>query len=158
MPKELRIETVRVEEQSMTVLKVDFVGIRSDRLDETVALFRDVLGVSVNRQTDDLVAFKFADGTVLELYGPANEFHSFFTTGPVVAFRVDNFDVARRAMLAAGVKFIGDVQMPTASAGSISTVQTARSWRLAVPGKEQTRERRDKPSLSVAIERPLSCA
>jgi catechol 2,3-dioxygenase-like lactoylglutathione lyase family enzyme len=110
MPKELRIETVRVEEQSMTVLKVDFVGIRSDRLDETVALFRDVLGVSVNRQTDDLVAFKFADGTVLELYGPANEFHSFFTTGPVVAFRVDNFDVARRAMLAAGVKFIGDVQ------------------------------------------------
>jgi len=110
MPKELRIETVRVEEQSMTVLKVDFVGIRSDRLDETVALFRDVLGVSVNRQTDDLVAFKLADGTVLELYGPANEFHSFFTTGPVVAFRVDNFDVARRAMLAAGVKFIGDVQ------------------------------------------------
>ena len=94
----------------MTVLKVDFVGIRSDRLDETVALFRDVLGVSVNRQTDDLVAFKLADGTVLELYGPANEFHSFFTTGPVVAFRVDNFDVARRTMLAAGIKFIGDVQ------------------------------------------------
>ena len=94
----------------MTVLKVGFVGIRSDRLDETVALFRDVLGVSVNRQTDDQVAFKLADGTVLELYGPANEFHSFFTTGPVVAFRVDNFDIARRAMLAAGVKFIGDVQ------------------------------------------------
>ena len=94
----------------MTVLKVDFVGIRSDRLDETVALFRDVLGVSVDRQTDDLVAFKLADGTVLELYGPANGFHSFFTTGPVVAFRVDNFDVARRAMLAAGVKFIGDLQ------------------------------------------------
>jgi catechol 2,3-dioxygenase-like lactoylglutathione lyase family enzyme len=94
----------------MTVLKVDLVGIRSDRLDETVALFRDVLGVSVNRQTDQLVAFKLADGTVLELYGPAIEFHSFFTTGPVVAFRIDNFDVARRALLAAGVKFIGDVQ------------------------------------------------
>jgi catechol 2,3-dioxygenase-like lactoylglutathione lyase family enzyme len=94
----------------MTVLKVDFVGIRSDRLDETVALFRDVLGLSVNRQTDDLIAFKLADGTVLELYGPANEFHRFFTTGPVVAFKVDNFDAARRAMLAAGVKFIGDVQ------------------------------------------------
>ena len=94
----------------MTVLKVDFVGIRSDRLDETVALFLDVLGVSVDRQTDDLVAFKLADGTVLELYGPANGFHIFFTTGPVVAFRVDNFDVTRRAMLAAGVKFIGDVQ------------------------------------------------
>jgi catechol 2,3-dioxygenase-like lactoylglutathione lyase family enzyme len=94
----------------MTVMKVGFVGMRTDRLDETVALFRDILGVSVTRQTDDLAGFKLADGTVLELYGPANEFHSFFTTGPVVAFTVDNFDVARRAMLAAGVKFIGDVQ------------------------------------------------
>jgi catechol 2,3-dioxygenase-like lactoylglutathione lyase family enzyme len=94
----------------MTVLKVGFVGIRSDRLDETVALFRDVIGVPVTRQTDDLVGFRLADGTVLELYGPADEFHGFFTTGPVVAFRVDDFDVTRRAMLAAGVNFIGDVQ------------------------------------------------
>jgi catechol 2,3-dioxygenase-like lactoylglutathione lyase family enzyme len=94
----------------MTVLRVDFVGIRTDRLDETVALFRDVLGVSVTRHTDDLVGFRLADGTVLELYSPANEFHRFFTTGPVVAFRVDNFDVARQTMLAAGVKFIGQVQ------------------------------------------------
>jgi hypothetical protein len=94
----------------MTVLKVDFVGLRSDRLHRTVALFLDVLGVPVSRQTDDLVGFRLADGTVLELYGPTNEFHAFFTTGPVVSFRVDNFDVARRAMLAAGVNFIGDVQ------------------------------------------------
>jgi catechol 2,3-dioxygenase-like lactoylglutathione lyase family enzyme len=94
----------------MTVMRVDFVGIRTDRLDETVALFRDVLGVSVKRQVDDLVGFELADGTILELYGPANEFHSFFRTGPVVAFRVDDFAVARQAMLAAGVKFIGDVQ------------------------------------------------
>src|SRR5262245_3235869 len=62
------------------------------------------------KRYDDLVGFSLADGTLLELYGPANEFHAFFTTGPVVAFRVDNFDVTRRAMLAAGVNFIGDVQ------------------------------------------------
>ncbi|HWZ36702.1 MAG TPA: hypothetical protein VNY08_00175 [Bradyrhizobium sp.] len=61
----------------MTVLNLGFIGIRTDRLDETVALFRDVLGVSINKQTDDLVAFKLADGTVLEQYSPANEFHSF---------------------------------------------------------------------------------
>ena len=94
----------------MTVLKVGFVGLRSDRLDETVALFRDIMGVPVTRQAGDLVGFRLADGTVLELYGPADEFHAFFTTGPVIGFRVDNFDVTRRAMLAAGVRFIGDVQ------------------------------------------------
>jgi len=94
----------------MTVLKVDFVGIRTDRLEETVALFRDVLKVPVTRQKDGLVGFRLADNTVLELYGSADEFHSFFTTGPVVAFRVENFDHARQAMIDAGVTFIGDVQ------------------------------------------------
>jgi len=128
----------------MTVLKVGFVGIRTDRLDETVALFRDVLGVPVTRQTDDLVGFKLADGTVLELYGPANEFHSFFTTGPVVAFKVDIFDAARRAMLAAGVKFIGDVQH--ADGGSWQHFYGPDGTVLEIIGKGQTRGHRDKPS------------
>ena len=66
----------------MTVLKVGFVGIRSDRLHETVALFRDVIGVPVTRQTDDLVGFSLADGTVLEFYGPVNEFHAFLHYRP----------------------------------------------------------------------------
>src|SRR5271167_3021588 len=100
----------------MTVLKVDFVGIRTHRLDETVALFRDVLGVPVTRRGEGLVGLKLADDTVLEVYGPADEFHSFFTTGPVVAFRVDDFDHAHQAMLKAGVAFIGEVQ----SAGGVS--------------------------------------
>ena len=86
----------------MTILKIGFVGIRSDRLQETVALFRDVIGVPVTRQTNDLVGFRLADGTVLELYGPGDEFHAFFTTGPVVAFRVDDFDETRRAIEGSG--------------------------------------------------------
>ena len=94
----------------MTVLKVDFVGIRTDRLNDTVALFRDVLGLPISRETDGLVGFRLADDTILEVYGPAEEFHSFFTTGPVVAFRVENFDRARQAMLKAGVAFVGDIQ------------------------------------------------
>jgi hypothetical protein len=36
----------------------------------------------------------------LELYGPADKFHAFFT-GPVVPFRADDFDITRR--LCAGV-------------------------------------------------------
>jgi catechol 2,3-dioxygenase-like lactoylglutathione lyase family enzyme len=96
--------------ESMTAQKVSFVGLKTDRLRETVALFRDVIGLPVARQTDDLVGFTLADGTVLELYDTANEFHAFFTTGPVVGFRVDDFDATRAALLAAGVNFIGEVQ------------------------------------------------
>jgi catechol 2,3-dioxygenase-like lactoylglutathione lyase family enzyme len=94
----------------MPVLKVDFVGIRTTRLDETVALFRDVLGVQVARETDDSVRFLLADNTILELYGPGDDFHAFFTTGPVVAFRVGDFAIARQAMTDAGVKFVGEIQ------------------------------------------------
>jgi len=95
----------------MTVQRVDFVGMRTSRLNETVALFRDVLGAQVTRQTDDLVGFRLADGTVLELFGPGDEFHAFFSTGPVVGFRVKDFEKTREAMLKAGVTFIGDVQI-----------------------------------------------
>jgi catechol 2,3-dioxygenase-like lactoylglutathione lyase family enzyme len=94
----------------MTVHKIDFVGIRTDRHKETVALFRDVLGVQIAHETDDAVRFRLADDTILELYGPGDEFHAFFSTGPVVAFRVEDFAVARRAMVEAGIAFIGEIQ------------------------------------------------
>jgi catechol 2,3-dioxygenase-like lactoylglutathione lyase family enzyme len=116
--------------------KVDFVGLRTDRLHETVALFRDVLGVPVSRQTDDLVGFRLADGTVLEIYGPANEFHAFFTTGPVISFRVDNFDVTRRATLAAGVNFIGDVQHAAGVSWQHFTCPDGTVLEISGPGDE----------------------
>ena len=47
----------------MPVLRVNFVGIRTDRLNETVALFRDVLNITVTRKADGLVGFRLADGT-----------------------------------------------------------------------------------------------
>ena len=94
----------------MSVIKVDFVGIRTSRLNETVAMFRDLLGVPVVRQTDRLVGFRLGDNTVLELYDPADEFHSFFATGPVVAFQVESFEKARQTMIAAGIHFIGEPQ------------------------------------------------
>jgi len=89
---------------------VAFVGMRSDRFTETVRLFRDIIGVQVARQAPDMTGFRLGDGTVLEIYGPADDFHSFFTTGPVVGFGVGDFDATRAAMLAAKVEFIGAIQ------------------------------------------------
>jgi hypothetical protein len=94
----------------MAVRSIGFVGIRSERLGDMVRFCRDVLGIAVTRSGDDLVGFELADGTVLELYGPGDAFHSFFRTGPVVGFRVDDFDATRRTMIAAGIEFIGDAQ------------------------------------------------
>ena len=94
----------------MTVDAVAFVGLRSDRFAETVHLFRGIIGVPVTRETTHMAGFRFGDDTVLETYGPADDFHSFFTTGPVVGFRVGDFDATRAAMLTAKVEFIGPIQ------------------------------------------------
>ena len=94
----------------MAIDGVRFVGMRGPRLDEMAALFRDVIGAKVARQTPDMIGFEFSDGTVLELYGPGDQFHAFFDTGPVVGFRVDNFEETKARMVAADVQFIGEVQ------------------------------------------------
>lgn len=94
----------------MAVEGVGFVGLRSDQFSEMVRLFRDVIGVRVAGETSGMTRFRLGDGTVLEIYGPADEFHSFFTTGPVVGLRVGDFDAVRALMLPAGVEFIGSAQ------------------------------------------------
>ena len=95
----------------MAVRGVGFVGMRTERLDETVALFRDVVGARLVRQARGLAGFELADGSVFELYGPDDPFHVFFKTGPVVGFEVEDFDATRQAMIEAGIEFIGEVQI-----------------------------------------------
>jgi len=94
----------------VAIERVDFVGLRSDRFSEMVRLFRDVIGVPLAREDIGLAGFRLGDGTVLEIYGPPDDFHSFFTTGPVVGLRVGDFDDVRALMLSAGVEFIGAAQ------------------------------------------------
>jgi hypothetical protein len=65
---------------------VGFVGMRSARWEETAELFREVIGANVSRRTADMVGFEFTDGRILELHGPGDDFHSFFSTAPSWAF------------------------------------------------------------------------
>lgn len=93
----------------MALRGVGFVGIRTGLFQQTVSLFRDVIGANVIRYTDDLAGFELGDG-VLEIYDRKEPFHAFFSTGPVVGFKVADFDATHDVMQTAGVKFIGEVQ------------------------------------------------
>jgi hypothetical protein len=104
------VAALLTEGVAVAVEGVGFVGLRSDQFGEMVRLFRDVIGVPLARETTGMAGFRLGDGTVLEIYGPADQFHSFFTTGPVVGLRVEDFDAVRALMLAAGVEFIGAIQ------------------------------------------------
>ena len=94
----------------MAVKGIGFVGMRTDRLDETVALFRDVIGLPLTGLSRDTAAFTLADGAFIELFGPGETDHAAFTTGPVVGFHVDDFDGVLRALVEAGVVLIGGVE------------------------------------------------
>jgi len=87
-----------------------WLGIRTQRFEETARFFREVMGLEETRRERDVVGFAFPDGTEMEVWGPEDGFHSFFGVGPVVGFWVDDVRAARAEMEAAGVEFLGPVQ------------------------------------------------
>ena len=100
----------REDEHDVEVKKFRRLGIRTAHFEEIVALFRDVMNLEVIREEHYVVGLRFPDDTEMEVWRPEDDFHSFFTTGPVVGFRVDDAEQARARMEAAGIEFIGPVQ------------------------------------------------
>jgi catechol 2,3-dioxygenase-like lactoylglutathione lyase family enzyme len=94
----------------MQVKGLTWLGVRTTQFEEMVKFFRDVMGMQPIRDEAEIVGFQLTNGTQVELYRPEEAFHAFFTTGPVVAFLVDDVDAARAAMEAAGIEFIGPIQ------------------------------------------------
>ena len=97
----------------MHVRSLAWLGVRTERPEQFAAmrqLFTEVMGLATTREEPGLVGLRMADGTEMELFGPGDDFHDFFTTGPVVAFEVDDVDRARAEMEAAGIAFIGPIQ------------------------------------------------
>src|SRR5215471_12852829 len=94
----------------MQVKGLSWLGLRTAQFDEMMIFFRDVMGLQLIRDESEITGYQMTDGTQLELYRSEEEFHSFFTTGPVVAFHVDDVDAARTTMEAAGIEFIGPIQ------------------------------------------------
>lgn len=90
---------------------VGFIGLRTDRFDEMVRFFGELLGLPTIRSEPGAVRFRLGEETELHVYSVDDPDHAFFTTGPVVGLLVDE-DVAvlRERLEAAGVVFIGPVQ------------------------------------------------
>ena len=91
----------------MRVLGVVWVGTRTDAFDETIGFFRDVLGVPMEVIAPDFGWSRMPDASQLEVFGPTDEEHRHFTTGPVPEFLVDDLPVALEELRAAGVEILG---------------------------------------------------
>ena len=94
----------------MQVKGLTWLGLRTTQFEAMETFFRDVMGMQPIRDEPEIAGFQLTNGTPVELYRPEEAFHAFFTTGPVVAFWVDDVDAARATMEAAGIEFIGPIQ------------------------------------------------
>ena len=87
---------------------VVWIGTRTDRFDETVAFFRDVLGVPFVSDRADFAFGQMPDSSVMEVFGPTDHDHSDFTTGPVPEFLVDDLRAGVAELQGAGVEILGE--------------------------------------------------
>ena len=94
----------------MQVRSLAWLGVRTEHYAAMKHFFTATMGLETTREEGELLGLRLADGTEMELFGPGDDFHDFFITGPVVAFLVDDVDRARAEMEATGIEFIGPIQ------------------------------------------------
>jgi hypothetical protein len=90
--------------------KVGFVGFRTERFDEMVGLFRDLIGLPVIGQAAGAAWFRLGADAELHVYADTDLDHAFFTTGPVVGIRVADVEDARTRMVGAGLEMLTEVE------------------------------------------------
>jgi len=88
----------------MKLLKLGFVGTRTDQPEAMADFFERVLGLRPTHSGDDMWAFELPDGGIAEVFGPSKNEH--FTTGPVVEFLVEDVKAATEELRAAGVAIV----------------------------------------------------
>lgn len=91
----------------MKVHGLVWAGVRTDRFDETVRFFRDVLGVPFVDAGRDFVWAQLPDSSKFEVFGPNDSEHDHFDSGPVPEFLVDDVAEAAAELEAAGATLLG---------------------------------------------------
>jgi catechol 2,3-dioxygenase-like lactoylglutathione lyase family enzyme len=91
----------------MKITGLGWVGTRTSQYQPMVAFLKDVLGLTPHVEEDGFALFRLPNGDTIEVFGDNDEHHRFFTTGPVVGFRVADVPAAQAEMETAGIEFLG---------------------------------------------------
>lgn len=92
----------------MKVKGLVWVGTATDKYDETVRFFRDTLGLKPFYEREHLAVLQLDGGEWVEIFGPNDEHYSWFNTGPVVEFLVDDVAAACAELRADGIEILKD--------------------------------------------------
>jgi predicted enzyme related to lactoylglutathione lyase len=91
----------------MRVKRIGWAGTRTSEYPAMVAFLQAVLGLTTSQEGSDFAAFQLPEGGTFEVFGPRDQDHAHFSTGPVVGFVVDDLPAAVRELEAAGVELLG---------------------------------------------------
>ena len=103
----------------MQVKRLAWLGTRTDKIDETTAFFRDVLGLPLVHAEPgfSMLQLPCADRDYVEVFGPEEPDSALYTTGPVVGLLVDDLEEARAELEAAGVEVLDKMHWPESMNG-----------------------------------------
>ena len=99
----------------MKVLRVSFVGTRTQQFEATQAMFRDLLGLEVSFSNPRWAGFSLPSGPrdLVEVFGPEMTDERVapaeFTNGVLIAFAVDDIVSARAELAATDVELLGQI-------------------------------------------------
>jgi catechol 2,3-dioxygenase-like lactoylglutathione lyase family enzyme len=88
------------------IVKLCWLGTRTDRAEPTVAFFRNVLGLRPEPLGEDFWVATLPDGGKVEIFGPGSEHNRHFDSGPVAGFLVEDVATAAAELRAAGVEVL----------------------------------------------------
>jgi catechol 2,3-dioxygenase-like lactoylglutathione lyase family enzyme len=91
----------------MQVTGIGWAGTRTDEYGAMVEFLTGVLGLELARQQRDFAVLHLPSGDTLEVFGPSDQDHRYFTTGPVVGFVVADLPAAVAELEQAGVELLG---------------------------------------------------
>jgi catechol 2,3-dioxygenase-like lactoylglutathione lyase family enzyme len=97
----------------VNVLNIRWVGIPTDRYEETVAFFRDTLDLRTLFVETTTIELETSQGDRVQVFAPGDRYHTFFrenSPGPVVLFEVEDVASARRELEAAGIEVVGPTE------------------------------------------------
>ena len=90
----------------MSLHRLGWLGVRTERFAEMVALLEDALALEPFHADDESARYRLGDGTEFHVYSPTDTDHQFFGSAPVVGFVVDDAARLRQRMEEAGIEFL----------------------------------------------------
>jgi catechol 2,3-dioxygenase-like lactoylglutathione lyase family enzyme len=94
----------------MRVKGLAWMGVRTDKFQQTVRFFREVMSLkTVYEEDGSTVHFSLPDGGTVEVFSNRSKYNAHFGSSPVVGFLIDDMETARKEIEQSGLELVGGI-------------------------------------------------